>query len=416
MGDAQKTLDLHISIEGSEPEIWRDLRVPAWVPLPHLHRAIQAAFGWKGFHLHVFEAFADSARRSFSSPDFAAESDQVEPEADFTLAEILPLATDALLYEYDFGDSWIHAITVTGHALAPAGQLSCLGGAGRGPVEDSGGVGGYAELAAVLTDPNHPEYFETAGWYMEVTGESASSFDPDAFDADAVTDRLATLSLGLGNEPASAEEMTAVVRPVHWLLDRVGADGLELTKDGYLKPAVVRQVMAELGWQSQWIGKFNRESQTMPVLGLREQTQRWRLLRKYRGRLVRTPAGRKLDGDVPALWDYLAEVMAHPGTAAEEYVHMVCVRWLLDGTGPPWTVRGEVIAAGLSARGFMLPGNTAISGEVGDALHRDFRRATRALQLMPPEHAPMSGPRLTPAGAKFLFEVQKRQAQQPARP
>ena len=35
---------------------------------------------------------------------------------------------------------------------------------------------------------------------------------------------------------------------------------------GWLPPAVVREATSELGWAKDWIGKANREDQTLPVL------------------------------------------------------------------------------------------------------------------------------------------------------
>ncbi|WCI09593.1 hypothetical protein PJ267_08805 [Arthrobacter sp. OVS8] len=87
---------------------------------------------------------------------------------------------------------------------------------------------------------------------------------------------------------------------MQWLLTQAGADGLQLTQDGYLKPAVVRQAVSELGWDYRWPGAASRESQTPPVLVLRQQLQAWKLLRKSKGRLVLSPAGRKMhDGGRP---------------------------------------------------------------------------------------------------------------------
>jgi len=41
--------------------------------------------------------------------------------------------------------------------------------------------------------------------------------------------------------------------------------------------------MTELGWAKDWIGKANREDQTLPVLQLRESAQRLGLIRKIKG-------------------------------------------------------------------------------------------------------------------------------------
>jgi hypothetical protein len=51
---------------------------------------------------------------------------------------------------------------------------------------------------------------------------------------------------------------------------------------GYLPPAHAAAATAELGLGKEWIGKGNRENQTMPVLHLRESATRMGLLRKHR--------------------------------------------------------------------------------------------------------------------------------------
>ena len=65
--------------------------------------------------------------------------------------------------------------------------------------------------------------------------------------------------------------------------------------------------MAALGWQDEWIGKHNREDQTLPILELRESAQRFGLLRKNRGQLLVTKAGRDLVADAVGLWWHLAQ-------------------------------------------------------------------------------------------------------------
>ena len=44
---------LKITLRGIKPPIWRRLLMPA--TLGDLHLAIQAAMGWEGDHLHVFD-------------------------------------------------------------------------------------------------------------------------------------------------------------------------------------------------------------------------------------------------------------------------------------------------------------------------------------------------------------------------
>jgi hypothetical protein len=88
-----------------------------------------------------------------------------------------------------------------------------------------------------------------------------------------------------------ADIAARMVRPYAWFLDRVGAEGIKLTSAGYLPPPDVEAAVAELALAEEWYGKLNRESQTLPVLDLRESAMRLGLLRKYKGTLQATPRG-----------------------------------------------------------------------------------------------------------------------------
>src|ERR1700687_4134475 len=100
-----------------------------------------------------------------------------------------------------------------------------------------------------------------------------------------------------------------MVSPYSWLLDRVSAEGLKLTGAGYLPPAHVEAATAALGLGEEWMGKGNREVQTLPVLHLREWATKMGLLRKQHGMLLATSRGRRLRGDPARLWWHLAERM-----------------------------------------------------------------------------------------------------------
>ena len=100
-----------------------------------------------------------------------------------------------------------------------------------------------------------------------------------------------------------------MVRPYTWLLNRVGDDGIKLTSAGYLPPAHVEAAMTDLDLGEEWIGKGNRENQTLPVLHLRESAARMGLLRKRHGTLMLTSHARKLRTDPVGLWCHLAKRM-----------------------------------------------------------------------------------------------------------
>jgi hypothetical protein len=193
---------------------------------------------------------------------------------------------------------------------------------------------------------------------------------------------------------------------VQWLLDQAGTDGLQLTQDGYLKPAVVSQAVHELGWAYRCAGAANREIQTLPVLMLRQQLQTWKLLRKSKGRLVRSPAGRKMhDGGRP-LWDFVATAVAFPADEATALVTRIAVHWLLEGSTPPWDQRQRIIADTLNRAGFLVGNGKPVPLDVARDLYSDVRWTLDCLQLKVPERTFSDVAALTDGGRKFLVHVQ----------
>ena len=69
--------------------------------------------------------------------------------------------------------------------------------------------------------------------------------------------------------------------------------GITLTGAGYLPPADVAAAVTELDLAAEWPGAGNRESQTRPVLDLRESATRMGLLRKSRGHMRQAQRYRK---------------------------------------------------------------------------------------------------------------------------
>ncbi|HSN38292.1 MAG TPA: plasmid pRiA4b ORF-3 family protein [Arthrobacter sp.] len=402
--------DLRVSIQDTEPEIWRRLLVPETITVPDLHRVLQAAFGWENRHLFGIRGVDRLGRpRDIIGPDEAAEETGAEPASGVVLFELLDAqqtGPSTLEYEYDFGDAWTHVIEVMGPAELPAGAVHCVGGANRGPVEDAGGTSGYALLIEALADPSHEDHQELSNWYKFATGQDAGTFEPDAFDAAALNSRLAGLAKRLWPEPPTDEEIDAVIRPVQWLLTQAGADGLQLTQDGYLKPAVVSEVVRALGWTYRWPGAANRESQTLPVLRLRQQLQAWKLLRKSKGRLVLSPAGRKMrDGGRP-LWDYLAQTVAVPADKSTAVVTRMVIHWLLEGSTPSWDQRARIIADTLTAAGFRMGDGEPVPPDAAQDLYLEVRWMLDCLQLKVPGQTFTEEPALTDGGRKFLLQAQ----------
>lgn len=166
------TLQLHIELRGTKPKVWRRVLVPQTITLIQLHRVIQAAFGWGGGHLHEF--MAGEQRYGTLDPDYDTPG-SVQSERT-TLTRALAHAS-VIDYVYDFGDNWRHRIKLE-KTLVSDPQLDsplCVGGANATPPDDCGGVPGYYDFVAAVTDLAHPEHAEMTEWI-------GRPWDPTEFD------------------------------------------------------------------------------------------------------------------------------------------------------------------------------------------------------------------------------------------
>ena len=124
-----------ISLADIAPAIWRRLVLPADTSLAQLHQIIQAAFGWWNYHLHQY--IVDEQYFGEPDPEFADELPPMTDERDVNLHSIA--GAKAIVYEYDFGDSWRHVIEIEDVAVVPEAGVKypiCTGGARSRPPED----------------------------------------------------------------------------------------------------------------------------------------------------------------------------------------------------------------------------------------------------------------------------------------
>jgi hypothetical protein len=135
------------------------------------------------------------------------------------------------------------------------------------------------------------------------------------------------------------ELATALTTPVRLVLDAVG-DGLDLTAAGYLPPRVVQSIFDALGGDEQWIGKGNREDQTLPVALLRNEVRRIGLIRKAKGRLLLTTLGRRLRDDPVRLLDHVLTRLGTPGPDFDRIATRLALLAIAGGV-PVGSVRAE---------------------------------------------------------------------------
>jgi hypothetical protein len=102
-------------------------------------------------------------------------------------------------YLYDFGDCWIHNVSVEDiegtpakpkarslRAPTPRAPVACLAGKRACPPEDCGGPSGYADFLAAITSADHPQHDELLEW-------AGGSFDPEACSLREINESLARL-------------------------------------------------------------------------------------------------------------------------------------------------------------------------------------------------------------------------------
>jgi hypothetical protein len=174
---------LKITLAGSKRPIWRRVIVRADIPLGRLHHVIQIAMGWTDSHMHQFIA----GGQYYGQPglDSAGSNWGTLDERRCALNSVAPGPKASIVYEYDLGDSWGHAIVVE-KELPPDPSFKhplCTAGARACPPEDCGGIPGYEHLLEALADKKHPEHADLTDWLGE-------PWDAMLFELDSVNARL----------------------------------------------------------------------------------------------------------------------------------------------------------------------------------------------------------------------------------
>lgn len=167
---------LRIVLEEVQPKVWRRLVVPASLTLDRLHDCLQIVMGWTDSHLH---SFTIAGQEFTEAPE---ESHEGVEETGVVLGMLIRKPRTKFTYLYDFGDGWMHTITVQSVETLPPGHsatVHCLAGQHRCPPEDVGGPWGYQEFLQAIADPQHEEHAS----YLEWCG---GSFDPEEFDVNAI--------------------------------------------------------------------------------------------------------------------------------------------------------------------------------------------------------------------------------------
>lgn len=197
------TLQFKIQLRNiTNPPVWRRLVIPGDFTFHQFHQAIQEAFGWFTEHMYMFQQKPYS--RGWTMMDLCdKETREMNRDADDANQQqvasfVKVMGLKKFVYIYDFGDNWIHDITLEQiNDDATLEHPVCLAGKGACPYEDCGGPGGYEAMKkAFATDP----YGDDANEYRERIGlDEDEMLEPDFFD-------LEDTNIALKDVPWDAEQ------------------------------------------------------------------------------------------------------------------------------------------------------------------------------------------------------------------
>lgn len=150
--------ELKVTLRDVGTSVWRRIQLDESTSFYDLHRILQAAFDWDGYHLHNFQITKHNGVRLdgvFVEPDPEESYDifymaEAYEETEEKISDWFKVAKDTALYTYDFGDDWRHEITFVKKRKAEKGVLypRCVGAGNKAPEEDSRGevIMGMADL------------------------------------------------------------------------------------------------------------------------------------------------------------------------------------------------------------------------------------------------------------------------------
>ena len=169
---------IKITLQESEPAIWRRVAITDDISLERLHDIIQAAMGWFDCHLHEFHV----GERIYGAPgpDFDDMGLPVLKESGLKLKTLVKQGVERIEYVYDFGDHWVHDVEIesVGSFDADRKYPCYIDGQNPCPPEDVGGMGGFCYFLEAIRDPDHEEHDEMTEW--------ADGYDPDTLDVERI--------------------------------------------------------------------------------------------------------------------------------------------------------------------------------------------------------------------------------------
>lgn len=133
-------------------------------------------------------------------PDGEFVQQRVKDASLFTVKELLKKEEDAFGLVYDYGDEWMHSVTLIEKLAYPEGYekhsgITVLDGEGACPPEDCGGEEGYKNLIHIMAGPQCQEKKDMAEW---LNGQKILHLDPSDFNLRETNQRVSDYQRILG--------------------------------------------------------------------------------------------------------------------------------------------------------------------------------------------------------------------------
>lgn len=172
-------LSFRVELLRVRPPIWRTFLLRVNSTFDDLHQAIQGACGWQGYHLYRFTA-REHAPSIAGIPDDDAVFGAADPDANqIQISNHFAAPGASCIYQYDFGDNWLHKVTLKAAVELPERfDRRLLGGKRAFPPEDCGGIPGYDECIALRAGKS----IGLRGAALRERIEWLGKWQPDAFD------------------------------------------------------------------------------------------------------------------------------------------------------------------------------------------------------------------------------------------
>lgn len=179
---------LKVELSGVPFKVCREIAVPSDIYAGYLAELLVLSVGWCGTHMH--EILKDGIRYQRQSEidryidEFSFSSENFRNSFNHTLGELLRVPGDSFNLRYDFGDDWMHVVTLVEKKKYDSVSyddpgVEVLAGEGNCPPDDCGGVPGYMHLLEVIADSSNEEYEMMKEW-LECWGYA--DFDPEQFN------------------------------------------------------------------------------------------------------------------------------------------------------------------------------------------------------------------------------------------